>query len=346
MFEDTSVAPARSRLVGATPGCSRTRNPETRRPSRLGSGLLGECRLGRDRARAEAGHGGHDLEDTAGDIATLCRPWQQGQGTLVRLERSERILRGGRVRHGRGVVRRRRGEREDLARRRIEEHDGAPVVAQQAHGEALQSERQRQLEVLGIVWIGFELLQQVGDRVRTGHTRQDRVVGPFETRRAELTRGVPDDRTHRGRPVPPIRFAVLVTFVGGENGAVAIADHTPHDVPGRCDDGRVVGRLGQRRSLVHLPVARTRGQSGESEREGDPDPTDVRADGSSPGRGAVEDGSMGEGPPPSDHRAPRSTSRARRRPGGFGGAGGSTPLSDSARRSPTTTAFARSDEPP
>src|SRR5262245_25670709 len=44
--------------------------------------------------------------------------------------------------------------------------------------------------------------------------------------------------------------------------------------------------------------------------------------------------------------APNLRASRRARPGGLGGGGGSTPLSDRASRSPTTIPFTSSDEPP
>ena len=167
MLHDTSVASTRSSAFEPVSGWwpSLTRKPSTRRPFFSARRLLLVRRVRRDRARPEAGHRGHDLEHRARHVAAERGPRQKRLGGIG-LERRECGPGGGRVADRRGVVGRRRGEREDLAGLRIEHHDRAAVLAERRHGGLLEVVRQRQREVLRVVAIGPELGERVGSAGR------------------------------------------------------------------------------------------------------------------------------------------------------------------------------------
>ena len=143
-------------------------------------GLLGERGLRRDRAGAQAGDRGHDLEHGTRHVAAERRARQQRIVGIV-LERFERLLGGARVGDRGGVVGGRRGQGEDLAGRRVEHDDGALPVAQGANRRALQVVGQRQVEVLRVVRVGAELAQCIGHGI---HRQPGKLgaVGAFQPR--------------------------------------------------------------------------------------------------------------------------------------------------------------------
>ena len=330
MFEEISVAwPSVSAWPWRSEWLLRMRNPLTSRPSpRLG--LLGERGLRRDRAGAQAGDRRDDLEHGTRHVAAKRRARQQGIVGIV-LERLERLHGGARVGDRRGVVRRCRGEREDLAGRGVEHDDRALPVAQRADGRPLQVVGQRQVEILRVVRVTAELPQCIGQRIH-GEAGKLGAVGTFQPGRPEPPGRVADDLADRPVGVGPIQLTVLVPLVPGEHGPAPVEDPAALHGARRGDDRRVVGRPDEIGRDDDAPVAGRGCQRTERKRDGDRDMQDADTN-----RAARADRS--------EHQsAPRCSIRRQRRSRGAGG--GSTPRSDSARSRPMTRPFASSDEPP
>ena len=187
MLHETSVAPIRSSAVEPVAGWwpSRIRKPSTSRPFRSAGGWSAERRRRRDRAGAEPGDGGHDLEHRA--RARSGRAWRAGGAAASGRRRSASNVARRRRRVGdrRRVVGRRRGEGEDLAGARIEHDDRAPRRSPSAaDGRPLEvvsdSDRVRSCGSYGSA---PNLREQVGQRVG-GQAGQLRVVGALEPRPA------------------------------------------------------------------------------------------------------------------------------------------------------------------
>src|SRR6185369_1397614 len=102
--------------------------------------------------RPDAGDGGHDLEHRARDVLALGRPGQERLRAVVE-DGGERVPRRLRVGDRVRVVRRGRGEGEDLAGRRVEHDDGAPIVAQAVDGRLLEGGRDAQGQLLRVIRI-------------------------------------------------------------------------------------------------------------------------------------------------------------------------------------------------
>ena len=218
----------------------------------------------------------------------------------------------------------RRGEREDLARPRIEHHDRAAVLAERLHGGLLERQHERRPEVLRVGRLGAELPGELAQRIRRHDPAQLRIPCVLESRRPVLARGIADDRRQRVRRVDPVRLAVLVALVPREPHAVAVEDVPAQHVARRGDHRRVVARAAQVGRFDDLPVARAEGEPAERERENERDATERGADSdasSGPGRRGAGDrvgvrGRLGVGAPSPGRVGPA----IRRRPDpAFGG---------------------------
>ena len=333
MLHDTSVAPTRSsaRDPGLRVVAVLDPEPVDEQAGLLGRRLLLVRRRRRDRAGAQAGDGGDDLEDGARHVPAQRRARQERLRRVVE-ERREGRLRRRRVGDGRRVVGRRRGERQDLAGPRVEHDDRAPVRPSARTAARWRSSDSDRVRSCGSYGSG-RTCEGRPWRV-AGQPGELRVVAPLEPGPAVAARGVADDLADRVVRVDPVELAVGVVRVVREHLAVAVEDPAARHGPG-CRDDRRVGRGARELRAAHdPPVAGRAGERAEGEREDDRDVHDRPAEGMAASR--------------------RSVRVTRRRPGtrrrqpwrDVGGGGGSTPLSDSASRSPMTTAFASSDEPP
>ena len=197
----------------------------------LGAGLLLVGRRGRDRLRPEAGHRGHDLEHRARHVASERGARQEWLGR-VGLEPLEGGLGRRRVRDGRRVVGRRRGEREHLAIPRIEHHDRAAPLAERGDGGPLEVVRERQGQVLRVVAVGPELGEGVGQRIdrQPGQLGVERSLEPGASVDGrcvahDLADGAPD--------VDPVGLAVGVLLVAGQDLAGPVLDRARASRSGR-----------------------------------------------------------------------------------------------------------------
>ncbi len=296
------------------------------------TGLLG-CRLARerrgglDRTGPEGRHGRDDLEDRARDVAALRRPREEWLRGVVADCGEARFL-GCRIGDRRCVVERRRREDEHLACPRVQHDHRTAVVSEPADRGPLELERQGQGQCLRVVRVRLELLQDVPDRVRIAQAGQFRPEGTLEARRAVALARVADDRGDGPIGVDAVEAAVRIPFVRGEDGPVPIDDLAPDDAAGRDRDRGIVRSGRQVLGTDHLPVAGARREDAEGERQRDPDVGDAPGD------------------RPACHQPEPLRVRRARRPRGPGAGGGSTPLSDRARRRPTTIPLTTSDEPP
>ena len=297
----------------------------------LGARLLLVGRRRRDRTGPEAGDRGHDLEDRARHVPAESGARQQRLGRIV-LEGGERRLRGLRVRDRRGVVGRRRRERQHLAGPWIQHDDGTAVLAECADRGLLEVVRDRQRQVLRVERVRAELRERIRERV-AGQAAQLGVVGPLQAGLAVLARGVADDLADRRPGIDAIELAVRVGLVAGQDGAVPVQDPAARHGSSRGDDRGVVGRSREVRRADHPPVARRAREQRERRRQ---DHGDVHRRPRDRPAGPVR---------PEHQAAPRRPSR-RQRDCAPGGGGGSTPLSESARSRPITRPLASSDEPP
>ncbi len=308
----------------------------------LGGRLLGEGGGRLDRAAVEPGDRGQDLEHRSRHVPAKRGPWQQGAG-LVRLERLEGARRGRGVRDGGRVVHGRRGECQDLAGGRVEHHHRARVAAQGLHRGALQTEIERQPQPKPLVRDAGELAQEIAERAGPRETEQLGVVGALQAGRAVLARGVAHDLADRVVPVPAKRLAVGIAVAAGQPQPVAVLDLAPQRASRDRHDRRVVGRRRQALRLGDLPPPRAHAEHGERGRDRDARPEDIRPD---PPRASPADVAVHDRPRLAHARSLRSRNPRRRRRPSRGAGSGSVPGSERTRSSPTTTAFASSDDPP
>ena len=203
MLQETSVASTKLRALPPVARMVPVADPEARHEQavRLGSRLLLERRVGRDRPGAQGRDRGHDLEHRAGHVQPLGRPGQEGLGGIGS-QGIEHRHRGRRVGDRRGVVDGRGGEDEDLAVAGVQ-HDHRPgIAAEGRNGRLLEGGHERRPHRLGIGGVLAELAEEVLDGIGRGYPAQLGVVGALEAGRPVLARGVADDRPRsiaRGR---------------------------------------------------------------------------------------------------------------------------------------------------
>ena len=177
------------------------------------------------------------------------------------------------------VVGRGRGQREDLAGRRVEHHDRAAVVARArrrppagAAGRASSAGRAASRRDAS------NLSSSPPNGSDAAEADELRVVRALEARRPVLARRVADDVADRVVAVLADRLAVLVARAAGEPAAVAVDDRAAERAAGDRDDRRVVGRARQALGLDDLPPAGADREDRERRGERDAGAPDVAAD--------------------------------------------------------------------